>query len=137
MTPLEPFDPATPTVQPDDPRFEAKVLRAFVRCDRLVSIPSRERKRRVILRFLLDQVLPDDVPVTERDLNLRIALWHPDPSALRRYLVDAKLASREAGIYRRAVDVSSTDSGIAQASPAGAPSADAPTRVERSGPIAT
>jgi hypothetical protein len=99
------FDVHGPISEPDDPLYEARVLRAFIRRDRLVSIPARERKRRVILRFLLDQVLPDETPVAERDLNLRIARWNPDPAALRRYLVDAGLAERAAGIYRRAVPV--------------------------------
>jgi hypothetical protein len=99
------FDVNAPISEPDDPLFEARVLRAFIRRDRLVSIPARERKRRVILRFLLDQVLPDDAPVAERDLNLRIARWNPDPAALRRYLVDARLAERDRGVYRRAIPV--------------------------------
>jgi len=100
------FDPDAPITEPDDPRYEARVIRAFVRKDRLISIPARERKRRVILRFLLDQVLPDESPVLERDLNLRIMRWNPDPSALRRFLVEAKLAQRDGGVYRRAVPIS-------------------------------
>jgi len=100
------FDPDAPITEPDDPRYEARVIRAFVRKDRLISIPARERKRRVILRFLLDQVLPDESPVLERDLNLRIMRWNPDPSALRRFLVEAKLATRDGGVYRRAVPIS-------------------------------
>jgi len=57
------FDPDAPIREPDDPRYDARVIRAFGRKDRLISIPARERKRRVILRFLLDQVLPDESPV--------------------------------------------------------------------------
>jgi hypothetical protein len=91
---------------PDDPAYEAKVLRSFIRNDRLVRIPARDRKKGVILRFLLDRVFPDLEPVDERDVNMRIALWHPDVSALRRYLVDAHLVSREGMVYRRAVPLS-------------------------------
>lgn len=87
----------------EDPAYEARVLRAFVRGDRLASIPARDRKRQVILRFLVDRVFPDAEPVDERDLNLRLALWHPDVAALRRYLVDAGLAERSAMTYRRSV----------------------------------
>ncbi len=86
----------------DDPAFEARVLRAFIRKGRLVSIPARDRKRRVVLRYLLDQVFPDLEPVAERDVNMRLALWHPDVSALRRYLVDAGLVTRAEMVYRRA-----------------------------------
>jgi hypothetical protein len=97
------FDLSRPVWEPDDPQFEARVLRAFVRGGRLTSIPARERKKRVILRWLVDQVLPDDAPVDERELNMRIALLNPDASALRRYLVDARLAAREGMVYRRGV----------------------------------
>jgi hypothetical protein len=85
----------------EDPAYEARVLRAFVRGDRLASIPARDRKRQVVLRFLVHRVFPDAEPVDERDLNLRLALWHPDVAALRRYLVDAGLAERSGMTYRR------------------------------------
>ena len=87
----------------EDPAYEAKVLRSFVRGDRLVSIPARERMKRVILRFLVDRVFPDLEPVDERDVNMRLALWHPDVSSLRRYLVEAGFVSRQGLVYRRAV----------------------------------
>lgn len=93
---------AASAAEPDDPAFEAKVLRAFIRGDRLASIPARERKKRVIYRFLLERVLPDDARVDERELNMRLALWHPDVAMIRRGLVDLKLAERTGMTYRRA-----------------------------------
>jgi len=87
----------------DEPAFESRVLRAFIRKGRLVSLPARERKRRVVLRYILDEVFSDLVPVDERDVNMRLALWHPDVAALRRYLVDAGLVTRAGMVYRRAV----------------------------------
>jgi hypothetical protein len=104
----QPFDQGTPVSEPDDPTFESRTLRSFVRGGRLVRIPARERKRRVILRWLVDEVLPDDAPVQERDLNMRIALRHPDPAALRRYLVDSMLAERHGMVYRRVIPVRET-----------------------------
>jgi len=86
---------------PEDPAFEAKVLRAFIKADRLVSLPARERKKQVVLRYLLDRVLPDEIDVQESELNARLAAWHPDVAALRRYLVDAGLATRTGMTYRR------------------------------------
>lgn len=97
MSPMDDI-PAT-----EDPVYEAKVIRAFVRGDRLRSIPARERKKRVILRFLLDRVFPDLDPVDERDVNMRLALWHHDVSSLRRYLVDSGLVTRQGMVYRRAL----------------------------------
>jgi hypothetical protein len=99
------FDLSQPVSQPDDPVFESKTLRAFVKDGRLVRIPARERKKRVILRWLLEEVLPDEVAVEERELNMRIALRNSDPASLRRYLVDTGLASRSGMTYRRAIPV--------------------------------
>jgi hypothetical protein len=88
---------------PDDPAYEAKVRRAYLREGRLVTLPARERKRRVILRFLVEEVFPDASPMDEPEVNARLAVWHPDVAALRRYLVDAGLVARSGMTYRRAV----------------------------------
>lgn len=82
-------------------RFEAKVLRAFIRDGRLVSIPSRERRRLVIYRYLRDLVFTEDRTYPEREVNQRLALFHPDVATIRRGMVDAGLVSRASGEYRR------------------------------------
>jgi hypothetical protein len=92
---------AVPTLAPGDP-FEAKVLRSFFRDGRLVSIPAQDRKKRVVLRHLLEICLPEDRAYPEREVNQRLALLHPDVAALRRYLVDFGLMTRASGEYRRA-----------------------------------
>jgi hypothetical protein len=81
---------------------EERVIRAFVRDGRLVSIPAKAKKRYLLLPYLLDLALPDDRAYEEKEVNQRLALLHPDVAALRRYLVDARLMTRENGIYRRA-----------------------------------
>jgi hypothetical protein len=96
---MPPMDDIPPI---EDPAYEEKVIRAFVRDGRLVRIPARERKKRVILRWLIDHVFPSDEPVDERDVNMRIAIWNPDVSALRRYLVDSGMVTRTGQVYRRA-----------------------------------
>lgn len=99
-----PMDVRPPGWIPDDPEFEARVIRAFIKDGRLTSIPARDRKKLVIYRYLLDQVLPDDDEgVQERDLNMRLALWHPDVATIRRAFIDHRLAQRDGMIYRRAV----------------------------------
>ena len=81
---------------------EEKVIHAFVRDGRLVSIPAREQKRDVILRWLLERCFPEPGATwPEPDVNMRLALVHRDVAALRRYLVDAGYLARDAGIYRR------------------------------------
>src|SRR4051812_155572 len=94
--------------EPDDgePRRrlseEEKVVRAFLRDGRLVSIPAKPRKRDLLLPVILDRAFPEDRDYEEKEVNMRLALLHPDVAVLRRYLVDARLMTREAGIYRRA-----------------------------------
>ena len=82
--------------------YEEKVLRAFIRDDRLVSIPAQERKRLVILAYLRDRCFVEDRAYPEAEVNQRLALLHPDVAALRRGLVDAGLMTRAAGEYHRA-----------------------------------
>jgi len=79
-----------------------KVVRTFLRDGRLVSIPAKPRKRDLLLPVILDRCFPDDRDYEEKEVNMRLALLHPDVAALRRYLVDGRLMSREGGIYRRA-----------------------------------
>ena len=78
-----------------------KVVGTFLRDGRLVSIPAKPRKRDLLLPVILDRCFPDDREYEEKEVNMRLALLHPDVAALRRYLVDGRLMSREGGIYRR------------------------------------
>ena len=78
-----------------------KVVRAFMRDGRLSSIPAKPSKRDLLLPVILDRCFPEDRPYEEKEINMRLALLHPDVAALRRYLVDGGWMTREAGIYRR------------------------------------
>jgi hypothetical protein len=92
---------AVPPPEPlsDDPAEDA-VLSAFVRDGRLVSIPAQRAKRLVVLGHLV-RVFEPGVRYPEREVNALLAAWHPDVAALRRYLVDEGLLTRDAGIYWR------------------------------------
>lgn len=81
---------------------EAKVLRSYLVDGRLETIPAQHRKRQVVLRFLLERVFTEDREYPEKEVNQRLALFHPDVAALRRYLVDDGYVTRGAGQYRRA-----------------------------------
>ncbi|MCV2488700.1 DUF2087 domain-containing protein [Geodermatophilus sp. YIM 151500] len=91
VPPPEPLSP--------DPAEDA-VLSAFVRDGRLVSIPAQASKRRVVLEHLV-RVFEPGVRYPEREVNALLAVWHPDVAALRRYLVDSALLTRDAGVYWR------------------------------------
>jgi DNA-binding transcriptional ArsR family regulator len=81
---------------------EARVLDGFFAADRLTTIPAQQSKRLVVLRYLRDRCFAEDRDYPEKEVNQRLALFHPDPASLRRYMVDAGLMTREAGTYRRA-----------------------------------
>jgi acetyl-CoA C-acetyltransferase len=65
-----------------------------------VEIPAQHGKRVVVLRHLV-RVFEPGVRYPEREVNALLAVWHPDVAALRRYLVDEGLLSRDAGRYWR------------------------------------
>ncbi|MGY1915572.1 DUF2087 domain-containing protein [Blastococcus sp. SYSU DS0973] len=92
---------AAPPPEPisDDPAADA-ILSAFVRDGRLVSIPAQRSKRLLVLDHLV-RVFEPGVRYPEREVNALLAVWHPDVAALRRYLVDEGLLSRDAGVYWR------------------------------------
>ena len=85
----------------EDPLFVSRTLRSFTRAGRLVSIPARDRKKRVVLRWLCDRLFPEARVYDEPETNALIATVHPDTAALRRYLVDGHLLRRDAGRYSR------------------------------------
>ncbi len=78
-----------------------RVIDAFFRDGRLVSIPARQGKRLFVLVELRERCFPEDRDYPESEVNMRLALVHPDVAALRRYLVDAGLMTRSNGVYRR------------------------------------
>jgi hypothetical protein len=80
---------------------EAKTLRSYLVDGRLETIPAQPRKRQIVLRFLLERVFTEDREYPEKEVNQRLAMFHPDVAALRRYLYDDRYVDREAGMYRR------------------------------------
>jgi hypothetical protein len=78
----------------------AKVLRTYLRGDRLTAMPRRGRKRQIVLEHLVQRFEPgrrySEVEVNE----LLRAVW-TDVAALRRYLVDTSLLARSGGEYWR------------------------------------
>lgn len=79
---------------------EEAVLRAFFREGRLVEIPARESKRRIVLERIALEFEPG-VRYDERTVNAVVGRFFPDHAAIRRYLVDEGFLSRERGEYWR------------------------------------
>jgi hypothetical protein len=74
--------------------FERKVLDTFLEDGRLKSIPAKQKKRDVILRFLAEQFEPERM-YEEREVNDILGAYHMDVASLRRYLVDTELLKRQ------------------------------------------
>jgi hypothetical protein len=91
------FDPKEVGATPE----QAEVLRNFLVDGRLTSIPAQQSKRRVVLDFLAQQFEPGKA-YPERDVNMKLGLYHRDYAALRRYLVDEEFLDRRDGFYWRA-----------------------------------
>ena len=84
-----------------DEAFTEKTIRSFIKDGRLTTIPAREKRRLVIYRYLRDRIFTEDRAYPEAEVNMALALVHPDVATIRRGMVDAGLVTREAGQYRR------------------------------------
>ncbi len=83
-----------------DPADAAKVLATFLVDGRLVAIPARLKKQRVILEHLAGRFEPGRA-YHELEVNAVLAPVHDDVATLRRLLVTEKLLARENSIYHR------------------------------------
>jgi hypothetical protein len=77
-----------------------RVLRTYLAGGRLHTMPRRAAKRRIVLDYLAARFEPG-VRYPESEVNAVLRAYHDDVAALRRYLVDEGLLSREAGVYWR------------------------------------
>lgn len=74
--------------------WEDKVLRYYVTDGRLKEIPSKQKKRYVILKWLVEQ-FEVERQYHELEMNERLRQYHPDCASLRRYLVENRLMARD------------------------------------------
>jgi hypothetical protein len=78
--------------KPEDAR---KVLKTFLNADgTLKQIPPQGNKLLIVLNFIVD-AFTFDTNYTEKEVNTVLRRFHLDTAALRRYLVDSGLMSRE------------------------------------------
>lgn len=78
----------------------AAVLRVFLRDGRLTQIPAVRAKRLFVLDHVV-RVFEPGLRYSEKEVNAALRAFHADYAALRRYLVDEGLMSRESGMYWR------------------------------------
>lgn len=78
-----------------------RVLRTFLNEGRLVSIPARAAKRRVLLEHIVCAFEPG-VRYAEREVDATLrAFYEDDWVSLRRYLIEEGLMARADGQYWR------------------------------------
>jgi hypothetical protein len=77
-----------------------RVLRTYLSGGRLRTMPRAGAKRRIALDYLATHFEPG-VRYAEAQVNAVLRAYHDDVAALRRYLVDEGLLSRENGQYWR------------------------------------
>lgn len=80
---------------------EEAVLRTFFRNGRLIEVPAKESKRRIVLERIALEFEPGE-RYDEREVNAIVGRFFDDHASLRRYLVDEGFLDREAGVYWRA-----------------------------------
>jgi hypothetical protein len=78
-----------------------KILDTFVKDGRLVAMPARAGKRRVVLEHIAREFEPG-VKFTEKEVDAVLRrFYEEDYVSLRRYLIDAGLMERADGLYWR------------------------------------
>jgi hypothetical protein len=77
-----------------------RILKSFIVGGRLVKIPEMLKKRRVILRWLVEQLDPVR-EYTENEINVFLQRFHEDFATLRGELIGSQLMTRQDSIYRR------------------------------------
>ncbi|MDR0898229.1 MAG: DUF2087 domain-containing protein [Oscillospiraceae bacterium] len=81
-----------------DHNFREKVLATFVVDGRLKALPVKQKKRRVILEWLVGMFEPG-VRYPEKAVNEMILPHHEDFCTLRREMIELGLMKRAEGIY--------------------------------------
>lgn len=77
-----------------------RLLRAFVVNGRIVTLPAKRSRRRLLLDQIA-QAFEPGIRYPERRVSQFLGIIHADFAALRRYLVDEEFLSRADGVYWR------------------------------------
>ncbi|MFI0034186.1 DUF2087 domain-containing protein [Streptomyces mutabilis] len=81
------------------------IVRTFVKDGRLVRLPARWTRKKVVLRHIAEQTFTPGVEYPERTVDEKLRAWCDDGDVdhvtLRRYLVDLDHLRRSGGTYWR------------------------------------
>ncbi|MGQ4428091.1 DUF2087 domain-containing protein, partial [Streptomyces violaceoruber] len=88
------------------------IVRTFVRNGRLVRLPARWTRKKVVLRHIAEQTFAPGVENPERTVDEKLRAWCEDGEVdhvtLRRHLVDFGHLRRSDGVYARPADSART-----------------------------
>ena len=79
---------------------ERKILETFLEGDRIRQLPARQKKRLVVLRWLLDRFEPGR-RYSHAELNALIRQHHPDSASIRREWIEFGMMDRDQEAYWR------------------------------------
>jgi hypothetical protein len=79
---------------------DAEVVNRFIKEGRLVIMPSKHAKLRLVLDHIAQEFEPGR-KYPEPEINEVLQRYNDDYAALRRYLVDEGFLTREGGVYWR------------------------------------
>ncbi|MGW4551468.1 DUF2087 domain-containing protein [Streptomyces violaceorubidus] len=103
--------PGDPAAVGGDGRADM-IVRTFVRNGRLVRLPARWTRKKVVLRHIAEQTFAPGVEYPERTVDEKLRAWCEDGEVdhvtLRRHLVDFGHLRRSGGIYARPADAART-----------------------------
>ncbi|MFI7391648.1 DUF2087 domain-containing protein [Streptomyces tendae] len=114
LQPLPPRQPSPDTGAAGDDARDGMIVRTFVRDGRLVRLPARWTRKKVVLRHIAEQTFVPGVEYPERTVDEKLRAWCEDGEVdhvtLRRHLVDFGHLRRSDGIYVRPADSARTGS---------------------------
>ncbi len=108
------LQPSPGAVAAGDDGRDGMIVRTFVRDGRLVRLPARWTRKKVVLRHIAEQTFVPGVEYPERTVDEKLRGWCEDGEVdhvtLRRHLVDFGHLRRSDGIYARPADSARTGS---------------------------
>ncbi|WP_256976573.1 DUF2087 domain-containing protein [Streptomyces sp. CS113] len=114
LQPLPPLQPSPDTGAAGGDARDGMIVRTFVRDGRLVRLPARWTRKKVVLRHIAEQTFVPGVEYPERTVDEKLRAWCEDGEVdhvtLRRHLVDFGHLRRSDGIYARPADSARTGS---------------------------
>lgn len=110
----QPLQSSPDAVAAGDEGRDGMIVRTFVRDGRLVRLPARWTRKKVVLRHIAEQTFVPGVEYPERTVDEKLRGWCEDGEVdhvtLRRHLVDFGHLRRSDGIYARPADSARTGS---------------------------